>query len=149
MEASAELRDRRAFTSMTRYAPDARIERELDVALADDAQVADHLADRDLAQHVVLARWSSVWLGATTMLSPVWIPIGSRFSMLQTVMQLSKRSRTTSYSISFQPVEVLLDQHLRAVGEALVDALAQLVLVRAAGPSPGRRARRPTRTMTG
>ena len=27
--------------------------------------------------------------GATTMLSPVWIPIGSKFSMLQTVMQLS------------------------------------------------------------
>ena len=31
----------------------------------------------------------SVWLGATTMLSPVCTPIGSKFSMLQTVMQLS------------------------------------------------------------
>ena len=45
----------------------------------------------------------SVWLGATTMLSPVWIPRGSRFSMLQTVMQLSRASRTTSYSTSFHP----------------------------------------------
>jgi hypothetical protein len=45
----------------------------------------------------------SVWLGATTMDSPVWMPIGSRFSMLQTVTQLSRPSRTTSYSISFQP----------------------------------------------
>ena len=45
----------------------------------------------------------SVWLGATTMDSPVWMPIGSRFSMLQTAMQLSRPSRTTSYSISFQP----------------------------------------------
>ena len=45
----------------------------------------------------------SVWLGATTMLSPVWTPIGSMFSMLQTVMQLSAPSRITSYSISFQP----------------------------------------------
>src|SRR3990172_1499871 len=45
----------------------------------------------------------SVWLGATTMLSPVWTPIGSRFSMLQTVMQLSAAPRITSYSISFQP----------------------------------------------
>ncbi len=45
----------------------------------------------------------SVWLGATTMLSPVWTPMGSRFSMLQTVMQLSAPSRITSYSISFQP----------------------------------------------
>ena len=45
----------------------------------------------------------SVWLGATTMLSPVWTPIGSMFSMLQMVMQLSAPSRITSYSISFQP----------------------------------------------
>src|SRR3972149_5294105 len=37
------------------------------------------------------------------MLSPVWTPIGSRFSMLQTVMQLSAASRITSYSISFPP----------------------------------------------
>ena len=46
----------------------------------------------------------SVWLGATTMLSPVWTPIGSMFSMLQMVMQLSAPSRITSYSISFQPM---------------------------------------------
>ena len=45
----------------------------------------------------------SVWLGATTMESPVWTPIGSKFSMLQMVMQLSAPSRITSYSISFQP----------------------------------------------
>ena len=45
----------------------------------------------------------SVCDGATTSDSPVWIPIGSMFSMLQTVMQLFSRSRTTSYSISFQP----------------------------------------------
>ena len=44
-----------------------------------------------------------VWDGATTIDSPVWIPIGSMFSMLHTVMQLSRPSRTTSYSISFQP----------------------------------------------
>ena len=35
--------------------------------------------------------------------SPVWTPMGSRFSMLQTVMQVSAPSRITSYSISFQP----------------------------------------------
>ncbi len=45
----------------------------------------------------------SVCDGATTMLSPVCTPMGSKFSMLHTVMQLSMRSRTTSYSISFQP----------------------------------------------
>src|SRR4029077_8302050 len=45
----------------------------------------------------------SVWLGATTMLSPVCTPIGSKFSMLQIVMQLSAPSRIISYSSSFQP----------------------------------------------
>ena len=45
----------------------------------------------------------SVWLGATTIESPVCTPIGSMFSMLQTVMQLSALSRITSYSSSFQP----------------------------------------------
>ncbi len=45
----------------------------------------------------------SVCVGATTIDSPVWMPIGSKFSMAQTVMQLSSASRTTSTSISFQP----------------------------------------------
>ena len=35
--------------------------------------------------------------------SPVWTPIGSMFSIEQTMMQLSARSRTTSISYSFQP----------------------------------------------
>ena len=37
------------------------------------------------------------------MLSPVCTPMGSMFSMLQMVMQLSEASRITSYSSSFQP----------------------------------------------
>ena len=45
----------------------------------------------------------SVCDGATTIESPVWTPIGSRFSMLQIVMQVSAPSRMTSYSISLQP----------------------------------------------
>ena len=45
----------------------------------------------------------SVCDGATTIESPVWMPSGSKFSMLHTVMQLSAASRTTSYSISFHP----------------------------------------------
>ena len=45
----------------------------------------------------------SVWLGATTMESPVWIPTGSMFSMLHTVMQFPLLSLITSYSTSFQP----------------------------------------------
>jgi len=45
----------------------------------------------------------SVCAGATVIESPVWTPIGSKFSIEQTMMQLSLRSRTTSISNSFQP----------------------------------------------
>ena len=44
-----------------------------------------------------------VWAGATVIESPVWTPIGSKFSMEQTTTQLSARSRMTSSSYSFQP----------------------------------------------
>ncbi len=39
-------------------------------------------------------------LGAMTIESPVWMPTGSMFSMLQMVMAVSLASRMTSYSIS-------------------------------------------------
>mmetsp|Transcript_2615 Transcript_2615/g.4742 ORF Transcript_2615/g.4742 Transcript_2615/m.4742 type:complete len:268 (-) Transcript_2615:850-1653(-) len=55
-----------------------------------------------------------VWLGAMTIESPVWTPRGSKFSMLQTVMQLSLASLTTSYSTSFQPS---MDLSTRICGE--------------------------------
>ena len=44
-----------------------------------------------------------VCAGATVIESPVCTPMGSRFSIEQTMMQLSARSRTTSISYSFQP----------------------------------------------
>ena len=44
-----------------------------------------------------------VWAGATVIESPVCTPIGSRFSIEHTMMQLSALSRTTSISYSFQP----------------------------------------------
>ena len=79
-----------------------RGERELDVAAAFDAERADDL-ERRRAEHLVLLVAAASGDGATTMLSPVWTPIGSKFSMLQTVMQLPAPSRITSYSTSFQP----------------------------------------------
>ncbi|MNT22995.1 hypothetical protein D3C72_1584020 [compost metagenome] len=45
-----------------------------------------------------------VCAGATVIESPVCTPIGSKFSMEQTMMQLSFLSRTTSISYSFQPI---------------------------------------------
>lgn len=41
-----------------------------------------------------------VWLGQTTIESPVWMPTGSTFSMLQMASAVSFLSRMTSYSIS-------------------------------------------------
>ena len=52
----------------------------------------------------------SVWAGATVIESPVWTPMGSRFSIEQMTTQLSARSRMTSSSYSFQPA---IDRSMR------------------------------------
>ena len=59
----------------------------------------------------------SVSAGATVIESPVWTPIGSMFSIEQTMMQLSFLSRTTSISNSFQP-STLSSTSTSSVGEA-------------------------------
>jgi hypothetical protein len=46
----------------------------------------------------------SVCAGATVIESPVWTPIGSKFSIEQTMTTLSATSRITSISNSFQPI---------------------------------------------
>ena len=73
----------------------------------------------------------SVSAGATVIESPVWTPIGSMFSIEQTMMQLSALSRTTSISNSFQPSTDLLDQHLvgRRGVEAALDDVEELLAV--------------------
>ncbi len=63
------------------------------------------------------SRSVSVSAGATVTLSPVCTPIGSTFSMAQTMMQLSALSRTTSISYSFQP-STLSSISTSVVGEA-------------------------------
>ena len=45
-----------------------------------------------------------VCAGATVIESPVWMPMGSRFSMEQMITTLSLRSRMISSSYSFQPI---------------------------------------------
>ena len=62
---------------------------------------------RMMAMPMSRSRWYSrsvrVSAGATVIESPVWTPIGSRFSMEQTTTTLSAWSRITSSSYSFQP----------------------------------------------
>ena len=45
-----------------------------------------------------------VWAGATVTESPVWMPMGSKFSIVQITTKLSAQSRMTSSSYSFQPI---------------------------------------------
>ncbi len=55
-------------------------------------------------------RWTTtsgrVWMGATTIESPVWTPMGSRFSIPQMAIAVSAASRMTSNSISCQPTRL-------------------------------------------
>ncbi len=50
------------------------------------------------------SRSVKVWMGATVMESPVCTPMGSMFSMEQTMTALPALSRMTSISNSFQPM---------------------------------------------
>src|SRR6476469_1128387 len=90
--ASAEDRDTRGFISITIMRPFSGL-------------VANWMFDPPVStpiSRMMAFAWSrirwyslseSVWIGATVMLSPVWTPIGSRFSMVQTMTTLSAWSR--------------------------------------------------------
>ena len=101
LEARAEERLTRGLTSMTQYSKDSgwRAYCTLQPPVIFSSSMILSAEGRSI--------WYSlspkVWEGATTMLSPVWTPTGSIFSILHTVMQLPRPSRITSYSISFQP----------------------------------------------
>ena len=58
----------------------------------------------DASRMTWYSRSVRVMAGATVIESPVWTPIGSRFSIEQTITTLSAPSRITSSSNSFQPM---------------------------------------------
>jgi len=101
-DASAEDRETRGFISIT-------ISRPLSGLIANwmlQPPVSTPTA-RMTAMATSRMDWYSrsvrVIAGATVIESPVCTPIGSRFSMLQTITTLSALSRITSSSYSFQP----------------------------------------------
>ncbi len=100
--ARAELRETRGFISTTTISPVAGSTANCTL----EPPVSTPTA-RMIANDASRMRWYSlsvrVMIGATVIESPVWTPIGSMFSMPQTMMQLSFLSRTTSSSYSFQP----------------------------------------------
>ncbi len=101
-DASAEERETRGFISMTMTRPST-------------GSIANWMlqppvstpTSRMIAMPMSRSRWYSrsvsVMAGATVMESPVWTPIGSKFSMEQTTTTLSLVSRISSSSYSFQP----------------------------------------------
>ena len=140
-EASAEERDTRGFISMTTISS---------VSGLTANWMFDPPVSTPTARMTAIAWSRSAWYwrsvsvccGATVTESPVCTPIGSTFSIEQTITTLSLRSRITSSSNSPQPITDSSTQHLadRAGGEALGHALAVLGL----GVARCRRPRRPS-----
>jgi hypothetical protein len=101
-DASAEERDTRGFISITTMRPSRG-----SIANCTLLPPVSTPISRRMAMLALRSSWYSlsvsVCAGATVIESPVWMPIGSKFSIEQTMMQLSARSRTTSISNSFQP----------------------------------------------
>ncbi len=103
LEASAELRLTRGFISITTMRPSAGLVANCTL----EPPVSTPISRRIAIEALRISWYSlsvSVCAGATVIESPVWMPIGSRFSIEQTMMQLSAWSRITSISNSFQPI---------------------------------------------
>ena len=102
LEAKAEERDTRGFISMMTSRPSSGLTANCTL----EPPVSTPISRRT-AMEAFRINWNSlsvrVRAGATVMESPVCTPMASTFSMEQTMMQLSFRSRTTSISNSFQP----------------------------------------------
>ena len=102
LEASAEDLETRGFISMTTIRPSAgwmpnwTFEPPVSTPISRSTAI-------EASRRIWYSLSVRVSAGATVMESPVCTPMGSRFSIEQTMMQLSLRSRTTSISNSFQP----------------------------------------------
>ena len=103
LEASAELRLTRGFISMTTMRPVAGFTANWMLQPPVSTPTA-----RMILMAVSRIAWYSrsvrVIAGATVTESPVCTPIGSTFSIEQTITTLSWRSRISSSSNSFQPM---------------------------------------------
>src|ERR1700683_5282490 len=101
-EAKADERDTRGFISMTRRRPSGGLPANWMFAppVSTPTRRMQAKASSRMAWYSTSDR---VWAGATVIESPVWTPMGSKFSIEQTTTQLSTRSRMNSRSYSFQP----------------------------------------------
>ncbi len=116
LEASALDRDTRGFISMTIMRPvrGSTANWMLQPPVSTPTSRMTAIATSRMFWY---SRSVSVRAGATVTLSPVCTPIGSMFSMEQTMTTLSARSRMTSSSYSFQP-RIDSSRSTSVVGEA-------------------------------
>ncbi len=116
-DASADDRDTRGFISITIIRPSAGFTANwmFDPPVSTPTR-------RMIFRAASRIRWyslsESVSAGATVMLSPVWTPIGSMFSIEQMTTKLSATSRMTSSSYSFHPM-TLSSIRISCTGERL------------------------------
>ncbi len=100
--ARAEERETRGFISMTASLPvfgsTANWMLEPPVSTP-----TSRMMRREASRMIWYSRSVRVWAGATVTESPVWMPMGSKFSMEQITTKLSALSRMTSSSYSFHP----------------------------------------------
>ena len=101
-EASAEDRDTRGFISMTTIRPSSGCTQNWMFEPPVSTPIS-RITAKEASRIAWYSRSVSVWIGATVIESPVCTPIGSKFSIEQTMTQLSAWSRITSISYSFQP----------------------------------------------
>jgi hypothetical protein len=101
-EASADERETRGFISITNCSPVSGWTANWMLQPPAATPISRMMAIA-LSRITWYSRSLSVIAGATVIESPVWTPIGSRFSMEQTITTLSAPSRITSSSNSFQP----------------------------------------------
>ena len=102
LDASAEERDTRGFISITTSSPVSRFRANWTFEPPVSTPTA-RITSADASRSFWYSRSDSVCAGATVAESPVWTPIGSTFSIEQTMTTLSLRSRITSSSNSPQP----------------------------------------------
>ena len=101
-DASALERDTRGFISMTISRPSSGLTANW-MLQPPVSTPTDRMMPMERSRMAWYSRSVSVIAGATVIESPVWTPIGSRFSIEHTITTLSLVSRMTSSSYSFQP----------------------------------------------
>ena len=102
-EASALERETRGFISITTTRPSSGFTANW-MLQPPVSTPTERMMPMERSRRCWYSRSVSVIAGATVIESPVCTPIGSRFSIEQTITTLSAVSRMTSSSYSFQPM---------------------------------------------